>query len=55
MVDAMAQRIDELESDLERAYLLLRHVGAAMSATGNELVPWREAALERRVPPSFSS
>lgn len=53
MVDVMARRIDELEGDLERAYLLLRHVGAAMTATGNELVPLRETALERRVPPTF--
>jgi hypothetical protein len=45
----MAHRIDELEDDLERAYLLLRHVGAP--PTGGEVERYRGAAVERRFAP----
>ena len=48
LVEAMARRIDELENDLERAYLVLRHVGT--EPRGSELEPYRASAMERQFP-----
>lgn len=43
LVAQMSRRIDELETDLERAYLILRHVSA--TATGSDVVPVRQNPL----------
>lgn len=49
-VAGLQQRVDELEGDLERAYLLLRHVGAA-PPHGTELVVRNRSTLVHRHAP----
>ncbi|MFZ0322808.1 MAG: MerR family transcriptional regulator [Actinomycetes bacterium] len=49
-VAGLQQRVDELEGDLERAYLLLRHVGTA-PPQGTELVVRNRSTLVHRHAP----